>query len=202
MISFSAYLKRTYVDKNGGGGLNADTMVLWAGGTSHILPLATIMSAREQVGPNRMAVLLDSDRAGLDKARKLIEMMAHGQDSVLLLGDVIGVPKAQAEDVPEFSELLAGLKELGRIPSTAPAASHGVPTNTELLRNLFAQNGWGELTTDEKARIMLELTNLWWKGSIQPAPSTVERARRLFAFVNERFKKLGSDEATPAGAGK
>ena len=52
-----------------------------------MLPLASVMAAREQMGPNRMAVLLDSDRAGLDKAKKLVEMMAHGQDSVMLLGE-------------------------------------------------------------------------------------------------------------------
>jgi hypothetical protein len=44
--------------------------------SSHMLPLASVMSAREQVGQNRLAVLLDSDRPGLDKAKKLIEMLA------------------------------------------------------------------------------------------------------------------------------
>src|SRR5437667_4078619 len=125
-----------YLQEHGGGGLHEDTLVLWAGGTSHMLPLASIMSAREQVGPNRMAVLLDSDRAGLDKARKLVEMMAHGQESVMLLGDAIGIPKAQAEDVPEFNELLSGLKQMGRTPGTIPT-KRGGETNVELLQRTF-----------------------------------------------------------------
>src|SRR6266478_2820607 len=45
-----------YLQEHGGGELHEDTVVLWAGGTSHMLPLASVMSAREQVGPNRMAV--------------------------------------------------------------------------------------------------------------------------------------------------
>jgi hypothetical protein len=100
------------------------------------------MAAREQMGPNRMAVLLDSDRAGLDKARKLVEMMAHGQDSVMLLGDAIRVPNAEGEDVPEFDELLVGLKQMGRTSTTIPAR---LPAegNTSLLKRTFTANNWG-----------------------------------------------------------
>ena len=165
-----------------------------------MLPLASIMSAREQMGPNRMAVLLDSDRAGLDKARKLVEMMAHGQDSVMLLGDAIGVPKAQAEDLPEFEELLAGLRQLGRTPSTVPSRRPG-EANVELLHRMFSESGWGELTHDVKARLVLQLTESWWKGAATPALTTLERGKMLFIYVNERFKKLGAVEAKPANAG-
>jgi hypothetical protein len=188
-----------YLQEHGEGGLHADTLVLWAGGTSHMLPLASIMAAREQMGPNRMAVLLDSDRAGLDKAKKLVEMMAHGQDSVMLLGEAIGIAKAQAEDLAEFDELLAGLKAIGRTPSVIPARrpSEG---NVELLQRIFGENGWGELSHDLKARKALRLTDLWWKGSAVPAPATLERARILFAYINERFNKLRAAEATPAKA--
>jgi len=189
-----------YVQEHGGGGLHEDTLVLWAGGTSHMLPLASIMSAREQMGPNRMAVLLDSDRAGLDKARKLVEMMVHGQDSVMLLGDAIGVPKAQGEDLPEFEELLAGLSQLGRTPATVPTRRPG-EANVELLHRMFSESGWGELTHDVKARMVLQLTDSWWRGAATPVPTTLERGKMLFAYVNERFKKLGVIEATPGSAG-
>jgi predicted ATP-dependent endonuclease of OLD family len=182
-------------------GLQGDTVVLWAGGTSHMLPLASVMSAREQMGPNRMAVLLDSDRVGLDKARKLVEMMAHGQDSVMLLGDAIGILKAQAEDLVEFDELLAGLKQVGRTPTTIPSR-HAGETNVELLKRTFVANTWGELEHEEKARIVLELTDSWWKATSSPKESTLERARKLFTYVNERFTKLGATEASPAKVGK
>ena len=190
----------SYLQKQGGGGLHEDTVVLWAGGTSHILPLASIMAAREQMGPNRMAVLLDSDRAGLDKARKLVETMAHGQDSVMLLGEAIGIPKAQAEDLAEFDELLAGVKQLGRTPVSVPARRAG-EGNVELLQRTFIENTWGDLTHDEKARVVLALTDLWWQGTAAPASETLERSKGLFAFINARFERLSTAEATPAIAG-
>lgn len=189
----------SYLRDNGGGALHEDTVVLWAGGTSQILPLASVMSAREQVGPNRMAVLLDSDRAGLDKARKLVEMLAHGQDSVMLLGDVIGVPKAQVEDIPEFDELLAALKEMGRTPTTMPKRRTG-ETNVELLQRTFMENGWGELTHETKAKLLLHLSDSWRAGTSTPGQATLERAKRLFAHANEVFQTLGAAEARPAKA--
>jgi hypothetical protein len=189
-----------YLQEHGGGGLHEDTVVLWAGGTSHMLPLASVMAAREQMGPNRLAVLLDSDRPGLEKAKKLVEMLAHGQDSVMLLGEIIGVSKAEGEDLTEFSELLAGLEQMGRKPSTvlAKAAGEG---NVQLLHKTFAANGWGTMTHDVKARIALSLTELWWRGSATPAPATLERSKILFAYINERFERLGATQATPAKAG-
>jgi len=50
----------------------------------------------------------------------------------------------------------------------------------------------GELTHEVKARIVLELTDLWWKGTATPAAATLERAKALFDYINERFKKLGA----------
>lgn len=186
-----------YLHENGGGGLHEDTLVLWAGGTSHMLPLASIMAAREQMGPNRLAVLLDADRAGLDKAKKLVEIMAHGQDSAMLLREAIGIPNAEGEDVAEFDELLIGLKETGRIPAAVPPRLPG-EGNVSLLKRTFAENSWGELTHDLKARIVLNLTDLWWKGNTTPVAGTLERAKMLFSYINERFKKLGAAEANPA----
>jgi hypothetical protein len=190
-----------HLQDQGGGALHEDTVVLWAGGTSHMLPLASVMAARAQMGPNRMAVLLDSDRAGLDKARKLVEMMAHGQDSVMLLGEAIGISSAEGEDVPEFNELLAGLKQMGRATGAVPARLTG-EGNTALLKRIFAENNWGDLTHDLKARIMLHLTDLWWKGAAEPEPATLARAKVLFAYINERFEKLCAAEASPAIAGR
>lgn len=188
-----------YVEDNGGIGLHEDTVVIWAGGTSQMLPLASVMSAREQVGSNRMAVLLDSDRAGTDKARKLVEMMAHGQDSVLLLGDIIGVKKAQAEDIPEFAELLTALAEMGHTPATMPTRFPG-EANVEFLQRIFTANGWGELTHETKAKMTLRLTDSWRTGAAKPAPETIERAKKLFEHINEAFQKLGATEAVPAKA--
>jgi AAA domain, putative AbiEii toxin, Type IV TA system/AAA ATPase domain len=185
----------SYLQEHGGGGLHKDTVVLWAGGTSHMLPLASVMAAREQMGPNRMAVLLDSDRPGLEKAKKLVEIMAHGQDSVILLGEAIGIPKAQAEDLPEFDELLAGLKEMGRTPATVPARRAG-EGNTDLLRRTFAENAWGELSHEVKARVVLTLTDSWWQRTVTPAATTLERSKKLFAYIRACIQLGGVCQGT------
>lgn len=188
-----------YLEEHGEGGLDSDTLVLWAGGTSHMLPLASVMSAREQMGPNRLAVLLDSDKPGLDKAKKLMEMMAHGQDSVMLLGDAIGIARAQVEDLPEMDELIDALKELGHASLTVPAR-HAGETNVELLQRTFVENGLGILSHEIKARIVLQLSDSWWRGTV-PNPATLERARGMFKYVNQRFANLATVDATPAKAG-
>jgi len=187
----SNYLQQTTKD-----GLHDDTVILWAGGTSHLLPLASVISSGEQVGPNRMAVLLDSDRAGSDKANKLISMLAHGQDSVMLLGDIIGVPRAQAEDIPTFNELLLGLKEMGRTPASVPAMIAG-ETNVDLLRRMFQQNGWGELTHEMKAKLVLHTVDLWRSGTLVPEADTLVRARAVVSAVNSAFEKLFANAPTP-----
>src|SRR5207249_1004659 len=80
MKTLSNYL----MDHHLGGELHKDTVILWAGGTSRVLPLASVMSVGEQVGPNRLAILLDSDKEGQDKAKRLVDILVHGQDSVML----------------------------------------------------------------------------------------------------------------------
>lgn len=117
----------------------------------------------------------------------------------MLLGEAIGVTRGQAEDLPEFDELLAGLKQTGRVPTSVPIR-RAAETNVELLQRTFTENGWGELTHSIKARIVLNLTDSWWKGTV-PAPATIARAKALIGYVNARFRKLGSVEAAPAKAG-
>lgn len=188
-----------YVSENGGGGLNEDTVVIWAGGTSNMMPLASVMSSGEQMGPNRMAVLVDSDKAGLEKAKRLIELLAHGQDSVLLLGSILGIQRAEIEDIPDVDELLAGLKSIGRVPAGA-VAKNANETNAEFLRRIYTENGWGELKKEVKAKIVLHTTNLWRDGGNSPKSETLKRARTLFAAINTAFDKLHAKQATPLTA--
>jgi hypothetical protein len=66
---------------------------------------------------------------------------------------------------------------------------------------MFTENGWGELTHDVKARIVLKLTDLWWQRVGAPEPTTIERSKKLFAVINERFRDLCAAAATPGLAG-
>ena len=173
---------------HGGGGLHGDTVIVWSGGTSHLMPLASIMAAREQMGPNRLAVLLDSDQAGLDKANKLLKIFVEGSDNVLLLGTILGTRHAQVEDISEPSELLEALRRRGRIPAV-PSTPRPDERNVPFLKRLYVENGWGDLTYDEKAKIVLALADAWTRD-LPVAPETEVRARKVFQAVNECFEVL------------
>jgi len=177
-----------WVRDHGGGGLHGDTVIVWSGGTSHLMPLASIMAAREQMGPNRLAVLLDSDQAGLDKANKLLKIFVEGSDNVLLLGTILGTRHAQVEDISEPSELLEALRRRGRIPAV-PSTPRPDERNVPFLKRLYVENGWGDLTYDEKAKIVLALADAWTRD-LPVAPETEVRARKVFQAANECFEVL------------
>ena len=106
------------------------------------------------------------------------------------------VRRAEGEDIAEFDELLAGLKELGCPPTITPARKPGV-RNVKHLKRLFQENGWGELTKDTKAKIVLHTTDLWRDGAHTPHAMTLDRAKKLFAVVNASFETLHARAATP-----
>lgn len=153
-----------------------------------MMPLASIMAAREQMGPNRLAVLLDSDKAGLDKANKLVKLFLEGSENVLLVGNILGTRQAQVEDLVEPSEIMEALRRRGRAPAGTPARRPD-ESNVPFLRRLYAEKGWGDLTYDEKARILLTLADAWSRD-LPVAPETEARARKVFQAVNECFERL------------
>jgi len=168
---------------------HADTIVIWAGGTKNLMPLASIMSAREQVGPNRIAVLLDSDKTGTDKAHKLVEMLAHGTDSVLLMGKLLNKNNAEIEDMLEVSELVAAVKAAGhKFP--AGATPEAGETHSDFINRIYKDKKFGVFEKEEKAKVILKLVDSWRDGSVKPDDKTLDRAKNLFKEVNERFEKL------------
>ncbi len=114
----------------------------------------------------------------------------------MLLGDILGVARAQAEDVPKLDELLRGLKEMGRVPSGSPAGNAG-ETNVEALHRIFKENGWGELTHELKAKIVLHTVDLWRSGALVPEAETLERGKAIFSAVNSAFERLFASAAMP-----
>jgi hypothetical protein len=171
------------------GGFDSETVIIWAGGTSHLMPLASIMSAREQVGPNRIAVLLDSDKAGTDKAQKLVEMLAHGTDSVLLMGTLLGKKRAETEDLLEISELIAAVKAVGHAFPEGETPKAG-ENHVEFINRIYHDKGFGVFEKAEKAKVILRAVDSWRDGSVKPDDKTLTRAKGLFKEINARFEKL------------
>lgn len=178
--------------EKGARSLNEDTVLVWAGGMTYLMPLASIMASREQMGPNRMAVLLDSDQAVPNKAKDLVRLLtAEGGSAgnVLLVGDILKIPGAEIEDVVESGELVAALRAAGKTFATTPTRQPG-ETNVPFLRRAFAENGWGEVTVQDKARIVLALVDSWRSRGTSPQPATLARASDVFTAINECFDRL------------
>jgi AAA ATPase domain len=172
--------------------LNDDTVLVWAGGMTYMMPLASIMASREQMGPNRMAVLLDSDEAGLNKAKALVRLLTAEGGSVLLVGDILKIEGAEIEDLVEPGELVAALRAAGKTFATTRTRQPG-ETNVPFLRRVFAENNWGELTVQDKARIVLALVDSWRSRAASPQPATLARASDVFTAINNCFDRLFAD---------
>jgi len=182
----------SWLRERGRESLHEDTVIVWAGGTAHLMPLASIMASREQMGPNRMAVLLDSDKAGLNKAKDLVKLLmpeVTKAGNLLLLGDIVGVPGAEIEDLVEPKELLDALKRAGRTYTGTPRRQAG-ERNVPFLQRVFSENAWGEVTVQEKARIVLALVDTWRTGTTEPHPATLERVAKVFQAINGCFEQL------------
>jgi len=178
--------------EKGGRHLDDDTVLVWAGPTTFMMPLASVMVSREQMGPNRMAVLLDSDKAGKDKAKDLITLLtAEGGSAgnVLLIDEILKLQEAEIEDLVEPAELVVALRATGKVPAT-PSTRHVGETNVPFLRRVYTENGWGELTGPEKARIVLALVDSWRARGASPERATLARASDACGASNECFDRL------------
>jgi hypothetical protein len=70
-------------------------------------------------------------------------------------------------------------------------------TNVELLQRLFQENGWGDLTHETKAKVVLHTVDLWRSGTLVPDEDTLVRARAVVSAVNSAFEKLFASAVTP-----
>jgi predicted ATP-dependent endonuclease of OLD family len=78
--------------------LNSGTILIPAGGTSRLMPLASIMLASTGVQGNRLMVLLDSDKEGGDAAKRFTDAF-QSSASVVMLGPAIGLNEAPQKEL-------------------------------------------------------------------------------------------------------
>jgi hypothetical protein len=162
-----------------------DMAVLFAGGTARVLPLVSLFLQPDQKA-QRLVVLLDADKAGLDKAAKLKRDLLRQDRSVALMSDtdLLGRPNVEMEDVISRASLAVGLeKRKGPFKSTQAKTA---ATNVAFLRAVYDENGWGELTHDEKALIILAVVDMWREGT-GPDADTLVNAERVIAGLIGRF---------------
>jgi predicted ATP-dependent endonuclease of OLD family len=165
--------------------LHDDTVLIPMGGTSRLMPLASIMLASTGVSDSRLAVLLDSDKEGRDAAKRF-EDEFQTESTVMMLGPAIGLTDATIEDMLPRSAYVDVIKKLGRA-LTLNSDEQNAPTNVKAMEMAFDRLGFGKFGLPEKVAAALSLINEWGKDPSSIPSETVTKARTLFKTINDNF---------------
>jgi len=168
--------------------LHEDTILIPAGGTARLMPLASIMLASTGVGERRLIVLLDSDKEGRDAARRF-EDVFRDASTILMLGTAIGISEATIEDLVPREAYVEVLNKLG-YSVTLNDEEKAAPTNVKAMEMVFQRNNIGKFGMAEKARAALTLIDAWGTDPATIPAATKEKARALFEAINAKFDKI------------
>jgi hypothetical protein len=165
-----------------------DLVILYAGGTSHMMPLVS-MFARPDATEPALVVLLDADRSGLEKATQLRRDLLPRGNAVAVISDadLLGVKESQVEDVVHRDEILAALTYVkgASFRTLAPPPV----LNVQFLQQVYRENGWGEFSGERKAELLLGLVDLWRAKTPAPSETTLANAEKLLSGLAGRFGK-------------
>ena len=171
-----------------GPSLHEETILIPAGGTSRLMPLASIMLASTGVGEGHLMVLLDSDNIGKQAATRMSEVFSD-ESSVLMLGTPLNLNEATIEDLVPREVYAAAVKEGGH-KVTLNADEKAASTNVGALEQVFQRKGLGRFGMAEKAAAALVLIDSWGKDPSSVPEPTREKARALIEAINGHFDQL------------
>ncbi len=166
--------------------LHDDIVLIPAGGTSKLMPLASIMLASMSHAQGRLIVLLDSDTAGKQAAERL-EKTFDKEAPVIMLGTPLGRSDATIEDLIPRARYAAAVKKAEGRPFNLDAKENAASTNVKCMELLFARKGWGDFGPDQKAAAALVLIAEWGEDCGKVPMETLDFARQLFREINQRF---------------
>ena len=175
-----------------GAGLHEDTILVPAGGTSRLMPLASIMVATTGVGEGHLMVLLDSDEGGRQAASRMDEVFG-GESTVLMLGPILDLPEATIEDLVPRDVYVEAVSRAGR-QIALNDRERDAATNVKAMELAFQREGLGRFGTAEKAAAALDLIDTWGKDPRSVPESTRKKASVLLDAVNRRFEQRLSEE--------
>lgn len=166
--------------------LHPDTVIIPAGGTSRLMPLASILFGSAGLDGRNLLVLLDDDNAGKDAAKRLLETFS-GTSNVLLLRAATGSKVTTIEDLFPRASYVEALMRVGHAVSLN-AAEQKTVGNVEAMEKAFQRLHLGTFGQENKARVALALIDQIAKDPKSVAKETKEQASRLFAAVNRQFE--------------
>jgi predicted ATPase len=167
--------------------LAEDIVLIFAGGTSRLMPLASIMYATTGVGGEHLLILLDTDTEGLNAAKRVKEVFAD-DSRVLMLGDGINLASATIEDLIPRQDYVRVVGEATGHAITLDSTEANAPTNVDALSKAFQRCGYGKFDANERAKVALKLVELWSANPQSVPPDTLAKATSLFAAINKRFQ--------------
>ena len=167
--------------------LHSDVVLVPAGGTSRLMPLASIMFASSGVEGRKMLVLLDSDVSGEAAGARLKRELFGDDSGVLLLGKAIGLNDARIEDLLPRGRYVEAAGAAHGHSITLDAAEAGARTNVDALARHWQRMGWGTFGTEEKVATALWLVDRWTADPAEVPATTRERAQALIKAINGRF---------------
>ena len=173
---------------DGGFALHEETILIPAGGTSRLMPLASIMLASTGVGEGHLMVLLDSDKEGKQAATRMNDVFSD-ESAVLMFGSAIGLTEATIEDLVPRDVYADAVKQAGH-KVTLNADEKAASTNVKAMEQVFQRKGLGKFGMAEKAAAALALIEAWGKDPSSVPEPTREKARVLFDAINGHFDQL------------
>lgn len=167
------------------GALHSEVVLVPAGGTSRLMPLASIMLSTTGIDGRRLLVLLDSDQAGQQAAKNLEDTFSTDAN-VRMLATAIDKKQATIEDLIPRDIYLKALADAG-YAVTLQADEEAIEMTTAALGKAFLRLGLGQFGTEHKAVAALKLVDAWARDPKSVPTETVVAAEKLFAAINLFF---------------
>jgi hypothetical protein len=170
-----------------GEGLSEDIVLIPAGGTSRLMPLASVMLASMAGIEGSMLVVLDSDTEGSQAAKRLEDAFEQ-EATVLMLGTAIGRTEATIEDLVPRETYLDAVKRWGRsVKLNAAEAKESLTAHA--VEAAFKRLSYGNFGAAERAAVMLVLLDDWGKDPKRIPPETMTAGKALIAAIKQHFAK-------------
>ena len=174
--------------------LSRETVVIPAGGTSRLMPLASVMFASTGVGGKSLIVLLDSDQAGKEAAGRIAKSFDKDLP-FLMLGAALNLGEATIEDVIPRDDYAEAVREAGHSFRLNDDEERSA-TNVQALKQAFQREGLGEFGIQERAAVTLRLIGNWCKDPSGVPDATRKAAIALFEAINHRFEAIEAARST------
>lgn len=160
--------------------LKDDIIITPAGGISHLMPLASLLVGNDV----KMAILLDADKAGINKQKDLKEKLLL---DCVLINSLTKTDKIEIEDLfPEKLYLEAVKQEYKDIDLTFTEEEKRIPEISKRVQALFKRKGQ-KLEKWIPANVLLEWIQLDSKEH-EIQPQTCKYFESIFESINKQLK--------------